>query len=79
METLIAHSQKTAQKNGKSFFMNVSWNFIRQPSKGLQNHVVKIVVRKGMEMGRKMEGGGREMGMGKKIEIEMGSEIQIGL
>ncbi len=31
-------------KNGKSFFMNVSQNLIIQPSKGLHNQVVKIVV-----------------------------------
>jgi hypothetical protein len=31
---------------------------------------------KGMEMGRKMEGVGREMGVGNEIEIELGSEIQ---
>ncbi len=31
-------------KNGKSFFMNVSQNLIMQPSKGLHNQVVKIVV-----------------------------------
>jgi hypothetical protein len=42
--TLIANAQETAKKNGKSFFMNVSKNFIRQPSKGLHNQVVKIVV-----------------------------------
>ncbi len=31
-------------KKGKSFFMNVSLNLIMQPSKGLHNQVVKIVV-----------------------------------
>ncbi len=42
--TLIANAQETAQKNGKSFFMNVSSNLVMQPSKGLHNQVVKIVV-----------------------------------
>jgi hypothetical protein len=42
--TLTANAQETAQKNGKSFFMNVSWNLIMQPSKGLHNQVVKIGV-----------------------------------
>ncbi len=42
--TLTANAQETAQKNGKSFFMNVSQNLIMQPSKGLHNQVVKIVV-----------------------------------
>jgi hypothetical protein len=42
--TLTANAQETAQKNGKSFFMNVSYNLIMQPSKGLHNQVVKIVV-----------------------------------
>jgi hypothetical protein len=36
--------RKRLKKNGKSFFMNVSWNFIRQPSKGFHKQVVKIVV-----------------------------------
>jgi hypothetical protein len=43
-KTLIANAQETTQKNGKSFFMNVSWNLTMQPSKGLHNQVVKIVV-----------------------------------
>ncbi len=42
--TLTANAQETAQKNGKSFFMNVSQNLIMHPSKGLHNQVVKIVV-----------------------------------
>ncbi len=32
--------------NGKTFFMNVSKNLRRQPSKGEDNQVVKIVVPK---------------------------------
>ncbi len=42
--TLTANAQETAQKNGNSFFMNVSQNLIMHPSKGLHNQVVKIVV-----------------------------------
>ncbi len=42
--TLTVNAQETAQKNGKSFFINVSYNFIMQPSKGLHNQVVKIIV-----------------------------------
>ncbi len=41
---MIANAQETAQKNRKSFFMNVSYNLTMQPSKGLHNQVVKIVV-----------------------------------
>ncbi len=32
---------KKGSKNGKSFFMNVSYNLTIQPSKGLHNQVVK--------------------------------------
>ncbi len=42
--TLIANAQETAQKTENLFFMNVSQNCIRQPSKGLHNQVVIIVV-----------------------------------
>jgi hypothetical protein len=41
---LIANAQETAQKNGKSFLMNVPYNLTMPPSKGLHNQVVKIVV-----------------------------------
>ncbi len=34
--TLTANAQETAQKNGKSFFMNVSQNLIMQPSKKMK-------------------------------------------
>jgi hypothetical protein len=33
-----------SKKRNNLFFINVSYNFIRQPSKGLHNQVVKIVV-----------------------------------
>ncbi len=43
-QTLIANAQEMAQKKENLFFINVSQNLIMQPSKGLPNQVVKIVV-----------------------------------
>jgi hypothetical protein len=41
-------AQNSSEKR-KAFFMNVSKNLIRQPSKGMDNQVVKIIVLRRMQ------------------------------